>query len=457
MAKFIAILLAASTVISATDVNSRFVVISSDSSKLKVLLQINTNSGSDDMGGATIVIGFNTASLNFSSNPQINSHYIFHNFCGGNYSTATITKPGIDKVWLNIDLPFNNSNNGTVVSGSNGWTDVASLFFDITNANDTLRLIWLMTNPYWGIYDANNTTMWNPGTPQNLNYIINNDVTPPQLVSAELINLNTLVLNFSEQLNINTVRSINNYSISSGISVLNAVLSFTEVTLTTSNHVSGTYTVTVNNVTDLAGNVIDPNYNSISNYTLPVELSSFSAVVRNNQVTLNWITESEINNYGFEVERALFSTSDPRGWEQIAFVNGNGNSNSPKEYSYIDNNLIGGNKFLYRLKQIDNDGQFEYSKIVEVEVIPTVSILFQNYPNPFNPSTKISWQSTVDSRQVLKVYDTLGNEIITLLDEYKTAGSYEVNFEANNLASEIYIYKLFTDYHTETKKMLLLQ
>ena len=457
MAKFIAILLAASTVISATDVNSRFVVISSDSSKLKVLLQINTNSGSDDMGGATIVIGFNTASLNFSSNPQINSHYIFHNFCGGNYSTATITKPGIDKVWLNIDLPFNNSNNGTVVSGSNGWTDVASLFFDITNANDTLRLNWLMTNPYWGIYDANNTTMWNPGTPQNLNYIINNDVTPPQLVSAELINLNTLVLNFSEQLNINTVRSINNYSISSGISVLNAVLSFTEVTLTTSNHVSGTYTVTVNNVTDLAGNVIDPNYNSISNYTLPVELSSFSAVVMNNQVTLNWITESEINNYGFEVERALFSTSDPRGWEKIAFVNGNGNSNSPKEYSYIDNNLIGGNKFLYRLKQIDNDGQFEYSKIVEVEVIPTVSTLYQNYPNPFNPSTKIRWQSTVDSRQVLKVYDTLGNEIITLLDEYKTAGSYEVNFDANNLASGIYIYKLFTDHHTETKKMLLLQ
>lgn len=457
MAKFIALLFVASTVISATDVNSRFVVISSDSSKLKVLLQINTNSGSDDMGGATIVIGFNNNSLNFNSNPQINTHYIFHNFSGGKYSTATITKPVGDNLWLNIDLPFNNSNNGTVVSGNNGWTDVASIFFDITDPNDTLRLSWLMTNPYWGIYDANNTTMWNPGTPQNLNFAISNDVTPPQLVSAELINLNTLVLNFSEQLNFNTVQNINNYSISSGISVLNAVLSNTVVTLTTSNHLSGTYTVTVNNVTDLAGNVIDPNYNSVSNYTLPVELSSFSAEVRNNQVTLNWITESEINNYGFEVERVLFSTSALRCWEKIAFVNGNGNSNSPKEYSYIDNNLIGGNKFLYRLKQIDNDGQFEYSKIVEVEVIPRESALYQNYPNPFNPSTKIRWQATVDSRQVLKVYDILGNEITTLLDEYKTAGSYEVDFEANNLVSGIYVYKLITDHHTETKKMLLLQ
>lgn len=180
MAKFIAILLVASNVISATEINGRFIATNTDNGKLEVLLQLNTNTGSDDMGGATIVIEFNNA-LNFNNNPQVNTHYVFHNFSFGNYSPATITKPAIDKLWLNIDLPFNNSNNGTVVSGSNGWTDVATLFFDIINPSDTLKLNWLMSNPYWGIYDANNTTMWNPGISQNLSYTINNDVPPPSI------------------------------------------------------------------------------------------------------------------------------------------------------------------------------------------------------------------------------------------------------------------------------------
>lgn len=439
MAKFITILLVVSNVITATEINGRFIVMNVDNGKLEVLLQLNTNTGCDDMGGATIVIGFNNA-LNFNSNPQVNTDYIFYNFSGGNYSPATITKPSIDKLWLNIDLPFNNSNNGTIVSGCNGWTDVATLFFDIINPSDTLKLNWLMINPYWGIYDADNTTIWNPGTSQNLIYVINDDITPPQLLSATLTNLTTLVLNFSEQLNSSTAQDINNYSINNGVSVSNAALSVTEVTLTTSAHESGTYTVTVNNVTDISGNIIDPNHNTVSNYPFPVELNSFNAEVKYSQVNLNWVTETEVNNYGFEVERALFSNLNIRVWEKIAFVNGNGNSNSPKEYNYIDKYPIGGSKYQYRLKQIDNDGQFEYSKLVEVEVIPTESALYQNYPNPFNPSTKIRWQSTVDSRQVLKVYDILGNEITTLLDEYKTAGSYELNFDAINLANGIYIY-----------------
>ena len=414
---------------SATNVNGRFVVISTDSSKLEVLLQINTNTGSDDMGGATIVIGFNCSALGFNGNPQVNTHYIFHNFCGENYSPATVTKPTTDKLWLNIDLPFNNNNNGTIVSGSNGWTDVATLFFDIINPSDTLKLNWLMINPYWGIYDANNTTLWNPGASQNLNYLINSDVTPPQLVSASMSDLTTLVLNFSEELNSSTAQNIDNYTITNGINVSNAILSSTQVTLTTSVHESGSYTVTVNNVTDLSGNVIDPEHNSASNYPLPVELNSFSAEAKNNQVSLNWVTETEVNNYGFDVERCALNAEN-QAWETIGFVTGNGNSNSPKEYSYIDKFPTGGSKYQYRLKQIDNDGQFEYSETIEVELVPTEFTLFQNYPNPFNPSTKISWQSPVDSRQVLIVYDMLGNEITTLIDEFKPAGSYEVDFQS---------------------------
>ena len=291
---------------------------------------------------------------------------------------------------MNIDLPFNNSNSGTVVSGSDGWTDVVTLSFDINNPNDTLKLDWLMTNLYWGIYDANNATMWDPGTSQNLSYVINNDVTPPQLVSAAFSNSTPLILNFSEQLSSSNAQNINNYSNSNGISVSSAALSVTQVTLITSAYVAGT-SVTVNNVTDLAGNFRDSNHNTATNYVLPVELNSFIGEEKNNQVTLNWVTETEVNNYGFEVERSSSSIILLQSWKKIAFVNGNGNSNSSKEYTYTDKNSTGGSKYQYRLKQIDNDGQFEYSKIVEVEMAPNEYALYQNSPNSFNPSKKISW------------------------------------------------------------------
>jgi hypothetical protein len=255
------------TTISATNVNGRFVVISTDSLKLKVLLQINTNTGSDDMGGATIVVGFNNNALNFNSNPQVNTHYIFHNFSGGNYSPATITKPAIDKIWLNIDLPFNSSNNGTMVSGSTGWTDVATLFFNIVNPSDTLKLFWLNTNPYWGIYDANNTTLWNPSTFQNLKYLINNDVTPPEILSASLLDSAKLEIVFSEPVESSSALNMSNYSINNGISILSGYLSTNQnkVTLNSTSHTPGqSYTLTANNIRDLAGNILSVNHNSAS-------------------------------------------------------------------------------------------------------------------------------------------------------------------------------------------------
>ena len=254
-----------STVISATNVNGRFVVISTDSSKLEVLLQINTNTGSDDMGGATVVIGFNNIALNFNNNPQVNTNYIFHNFSGGNYSPATVTKPAIDKLWLNIDLPFTNSNNGSVVSGSTGWTDVSTLFFDIINPSDTLKLSYLITNPYWGIYDANNSILWSLGTFQNLNYVINNDVTPPEIISASLLDSSKLEILFSESIESSSALNLSNYSINNGINVITGLLSTNQnkVTLNTTSHTPNQlYTITVSNVQDLAGNTLSLNHNS---------------------------------------------------------------------------------------------------------------------------------------------------------------------------------------------------
>jgi hypothetical protein len=189
--------------------------------------------------------------------------------------------------------------------------------------------------------------------------------------------------------------------------------------------------------------------------TLPVELSSLAAHLIGNSVKLSWITETEVNNYGFEVERCVLS-AERQAWNKIGFVPGNGNSNSQKDYSFIDENTSVGSVFKYRLKQIDNDGQFEYSKIVEVSFFKPVDFsLKQNYPNPFNPSTSI--QYTIGSRQFvqLKVYDVLGNEIATLVDEFKPEGMYDVQFTMNNPASGIYFYQLRAGNFLETKKMVI--
>jgi hypothetical protein len=186
---------------------------------------------------------------------------------------------------------------------------------------------------------------------------------------------------------------------------------------------------------------------------LPVELVSFTADVNDLSVQLNWITETEVNNYGFNIERSVGAGK----WLKIGFVEGHGNSNSPKQYSFIDKNLIGGSRFSYRLKQIDNDGTFEYSDEVEVILIPTIFVLAQNYPNPFNPGTTIKYQLPASSKVTLKVYDVLGNEVIALLNEEKEAGTYEFIFNASNYSSGVYLYRLEAGSFVETKKMVLMK
>jgi hypothetical protein len=187
---------------------------------------------------------------------------------------------------------------------------------------------------------------------------------------------------------------------------------------------------------------------------LPVELSSFTLKQLSDKIQLNWWTKTEVNNYGFEVERCALST-ERQAWEKIGFVAGNGNSNSPKEYSYLDKELIGGSIFIYRLKQIDNDGQFEYSKEIEVEMVPDKFVLYQNYPNPFNPTTKIRYKLPNASKVIIKVYNILGSEVIELLNEQKEAGIYEAEFNSDKLSSGTYFYKINTDNFVQIKKMIL--
>lgn len=201
---------------------------------------------------------------------------------------------------------------------------------------------------------------------------------------------------------------------------------------------------------------------TLCNGPLPVELASFTATLNKNEINLFWKTETEVDNYGFDVEKKVNNGE----WNKITFVRGNGNSNSPKEYNYTDKELfVGGSRFQYRLKQVDNDGSFEYSDEIEVEVVPDQFELSQNYPNPFNPSTKIRFSipNVIASEMkqsvltTLKVYDILGNEIATLVNEERPAGSYEITFDASKLSSGTYFYKLQAGDFIHTRKMVLLK
>ena len=198
---------------------------------------------------------------------------------------------------------------------------------------------------------------------------------------------------------------------------------------------------------------------------VPVELTSFNAELIDDQVNLNWTTASELNNLGFEVERK----SENSDWRTIGFVEGKGTTTEIQNYFFIDD-LFGVNepRLIYRLKQIDFNGTYDYSDEIEVEKAPASFSIEQNYPNPFNPSTKIKFTipSVETTRRVvfttLRVYDILGNEIATLVNEEKPAGEYEVEFNVAQvsrpeISSGVYFYQLQAGTFVQTKKMVYLK
>ncbi|GIK21931.1 MAG: hypothetical protein BroJett005_13450 [Ignavibacteriota bacterium] len=201
--------------------------------------------------------------------------------------------------------------------------------------------------------------------------------------------------------------------------------------------------------------LLTPGMWSPLNNPLPVELSNFSAKFKdNNNVELNWVTKTEVNNYGFYVERKV----NDGQWNSLTFIEGHGNSNSPKEYSYSDKDLFaGGSKFRYRLKQVDTDGKFEYSDIVEVEILPTKFELSQNYPNPFNPSTTIQFSLPKATQLKINIYNMLGELVETLAEGTYEAGYHEVTFTASNCPSGIYIYRIESSAFTQVRKMVLIK
>lgn len=188
---------------------------------------------------------------------------------------------------------------------------------------------------------------------------------------------------------------------------------------------------------------------------LPVELTAFTAAVTGNIVKLNWLTSSELNNAGFDVERR----NGNGAWKKIGFVPGAGTTLNPTEYSYSDR--VGTGSYNYRLKQTDVNGNFEYFELSqEVNVGSPVKFdLQQNYPNPFNPATVIGYEIPVDSKVSMKLYDMTGKEVMTLVSGFQAAGYYSVKLNGSGLNSGVYFYSLISESNGQTfnatKKLIL--
>ncbi|HEY5533443.1 MAG TPA: T9SS type A sorting domain-containing protein, partial [Ignavibacteria bacterium] len=191
----------------------------------------------------------------------------------------------------------------------------------------------------------------------------------------------------------------------------------------------------------------------------PVELTSFAASIFGRDVKLNWVTATETNNSGFEIQRSM---QNENNWEKVGFVKGNGTKNTPTNYTYTDSKLNTG-KYQYRLKQIDYNGNYEYFLLNGFVNISNASKydLSQNYPNPFNPVTNIDYELPLDSKVMIKVYDISGRVISELVNLQQKAGFYTIQFNASNIASGNYFYQMITNANgnstTITKRMIVIK
>jgi len=192
---------------------------------------------------------------------------------------------------------------------------------------------------------------------------------------------------------------------------------------------------------------------------VPVELTSFTGAFVGIDAQLKWSTATELNNKGFEIQRSI----DNSEFAAIAFVNGHGTTTEQKQYSFYDRNLESGVNYSYRLKQVDFDGSFEYSQVINLgSTLPLEFALEQNYPNPFNPTTTIEYAVPVKSNVTLDVYNLIGQKVMTLVRSEIGAGKHSTQLNASSFTSGIYFFKLTAigedgSKFTSSKKMTLLK
>ena len=195
----------------------------------------------------------------------------------------------------------------------------------------------------------------------------------------------------------------------------------------------------------------------VEEITLPVELSVFTARLQEDllgeNVLLEWQTMSETNNFGFEIHRS----QDKKEYEKIGFVAGAGSTNTARTYRFVDED-VAIQKYYYRLKQLDTNGQSAFSDVVEIDVTaPTRYDLSQNFPNPFNPQTDIVFRLKEDVRVKIKVFNILGREVVTIVDNRMKAGTHRITFDGSQLPSGMYLYRMEAGDFKSVKKMILIK
>lgn len=197
--------------------------------------------------------------------------------------------------------------------------------------------------------------------------------------------------------------------------------------------------------------IVDPSKPRVN--PVPVELAKFTVEVKNDIVEIYWVTSTEINNYGFVIERK----NEKNNWNEVGFVKGNGTTSLKHEYTFLDQNLVPGNLYTYRLKQVDNNGSFKYSQEIQIDYSPVRFMLYQNYPNPFNPKTTIRYQISQEVNVRLQIFDLSGKRVDILKNEKQQPGIYSIEWDATEFSSGLYFIRLDTGDFTEMKKGLLLK
>jgi len=345
------------------------------------------------------------------------------------WSTDKIASPGVSGSFSDDHINFAVSSDGTIYAAVKTSYDSGS--------DPTIALLERQTDGSWSIYDVTNSGATRPiALLDDTHHKI--FVVYTSTSSGSTGGVGDIKYNWSYT---------NTGSISfEGVSTL-AAGSY--------NNATSTKDTFNNQVVILYSTSDNKWYGVIPDGVFPVELASFDGLLNGNNVELRWRTETEVNNYGFEIERS----SDRIIWSNIGFVPGHGNSNSPNDYVFTDKDkFIPSGTIYYRLKQEDIDGKFEYSNVIKLEYkVPSDPILSQNYPNPFNPTSVIEYTLPTDGFVSLKVYDILGREVTALVNEKQNAGKHSVNFNGASLASGIYFYVLKTDNFVLSKKMNLIK
>lgn len=224
----------------------------------------------------------------------------------------------------------------------------------------------------------------------------------------------------------------------------------------TSNYIDGDYRIYVE-AQDAYGNTTVESMDVVfNNGVIPVELLSFDSEIIDNNIKLNWVTSSESNNLGFEIEQSFIENM----WKKIGFVSGYGTSTENRSYLFIDNlkRELGIKKLYYRLKQIDFDGNYTYSKFLEIDLkLPLKFSLKSAYPNPFNPITNIEYSIPIETHVLLKIYDSSGQLISTPVNKTLKPGYYKTTFDGSDLSTGTYIYRIIAGEFSESRKFLLLK